>query len=119
MVGHETQIGGPGVALEDISLTEPRRAEREMTPLDILLQLALHKRLIAVVTGAAILAGFLLCVLLPVKYTAVTKLMPPQQAPSAATLMLHQLAGGSTGSLAALAGGGLGLKNPNDIYIGL
>jgi uncharacterized protein involved in exopolysaccharide biosynthesis len=34
-------------------------------------------------------------------------------------LMMNQLTSAGGGSLAALAGGGLGLKNPNDIYIGL
>ncbi|MFZ0662029.1 MAG: GNVR domain-containing protein [Acidobacteriaceae bacterium] len=87
--------------------------------LDVLLQLALRKRLIAWVTGVAIVTGALLCLLLPVKYSATTKLMPPQQSPSAASLLVHQLIGGGASSLAAMAGGGLGLKNPNDIYVGL
>jgi uncharacterized protein involved in exopolysaccharide biosynthesis len=32
---------------------------------------------------------------------------------------MNQLANSGAGSLAAIAGGGLGLKNPNDVYIGL
>jgi capsule polysaccharide export protein KpsE/RkpR len=34
-------------------------------------------------------------------------------------MMMNQLASSGGGSLAAMAGGGLGLKNPNDIYVGL
>ena len=34
-------------------------------------------------------------------------------------MMMNQLANIGVGSLAAVAGGGLGLKNPNDIYVGL
>jgi uncharacterized protein involved in exopolysaccharide biosynthesis len=34
-------------------------------------------------------------------------------------MLMNQLASGGTGSLAAIAGGGLGLKSPNDIYVGL
>jgi uncharacterized protein involved in exopolysaccharide biosynthesis len=57
---------------------------------------------------------------LPVRYTAMTKIMPPQQAQSAAVLMMNQLAATSgTSPLAAMAGAGLGLKNPNDIYVGM
>jgi tyrosine-protein kinase Etk/Wzc len=55
-----------------------------------------------------------------VRYTTVTKIMPPQQTQSAAAmLMMNQLTSIGGGSLAAIAGGGLGLKNPNDIYVGL
>src|SRR5208337_756957 len=56
--------------------------------------------------------------LLPVRYVATTRIMTPQQTQSTATLMLGQLAS-SGGALAAMAGSGLGLKNPNDLYIGL
>jgi LPS O-antigen subunit length determinant protein (WzzB/FepE family) len=76
--------------------------------------------LIAKVTGIAMLAGVILSLVLPARYTATTKIMPPQQTQSTASmLMMNQLTGVGGGSLAALAGGGLGLKNPNDIYIGL
>jgi len=90
----------------------------EVSVIDILTQLARRKRLIAKVTSVAILAGLVVSFALPVRYTAVTRIMTPQQTQSSATLMMSQLMG-SSGSLAAIAGGGLGLKNPNDIYIGL
>jgi uncharacterized protein involved in exopolysaccharide biosynthesis len=64
--------------------------------------------------------GLVLCFVLPVRYTATTKIMPPQQTQSTASmLMMNQLTSVGGGSLAALAGGGMGLKNPNDIYIGM
>jgi uncharacterized protein involved in exopolysaccharide biosynthesis len=65
------------------------------------------------------LTGLILCFALPVKYMATAKIMPPQQTQSTASMLMNQLASGGTGSLAAVAGGGLGLKNPNDIYLGL
>ena len=37
------------------------------------------------------LTGVLLSFVWPVRYTAVTKLMPPQQTPSTASLMMNQL----------------------------
>jgi tyrosine-protein kinase Etk/Wzc len=91
----------------------------EVSLIDALVQLALRKRLVAKVAGGAMLAGVLLSVILPVKYTAETTLMPPQQAQSSATMMMNQLVGSGAGSLAAMAGTGLGLKNPNDLYVGL
>lgn len=65
------------------------------------------------------LIGVLLSLLWPVRYTAVTTLMPPQQTPSTASLLMNQLTASGASPLAALASGGLGLKNPNDLYIGL
>jgi uncharacterized protein involved in exopolysaccharide biosynthesis len=45
--------------------------------------------------------------------------MTPQQTPSSAAMLMTQLANSGAGSLAAAAGSGFGLKNPNDVYIGL
>src|ERR1700679_2147050 len=91
----------------------------EVSLIDILTQLARHKRLIAKVASFSLLAGLILSLVLPVRYTAITTLMPPQQAPSSASILTAQLTSTGTNSLAALAGGGFGLKNPNDLYVGL
>jgi uncharacterized protein involved in exopolysaccharide biosynthesis len=56
--------------------------------------------------------------LLPNIYTGTTKILPPQQSASAATALLNQL-GGTLGGLGALAGGTLGVRNPNDLYVGM
>lgn len=92
----------------------------EVSILEVLTELARRKALIAKVTGCAILIGVVLSLVLPVRYTAATKIMPPQQTQSTASMLMSQLTGLAGGSpLAAMATGGLGLKNPNDIYIGL
>ncbi len=83
----------------------------------ILTQLAYRKWIIARVTGLGILSGALLCLVLPAKYTAATKIMPPQQTQSTSELLMSQLANSGARSLAAMAGGEL--RNPDDIYIGL
>lgn len=111
--------------LEGNSMPESPSGVHEVSLIEVLTQLAYRKVLIAKITGVSILVGVALCLLLPVRYTATTKLMPPQQSPSSASMMMNQLtaasAGSGSGALAALAagGGGLSLKNPNDIYIGL
>ena len=72
-------------------------------------------------TIASVIAGGLLCLVLPVRYTATTKILTPQQTASAASLLMNQFAGAGSSSLAAMAGQGLGLglKNPNDMYVGM
>jgi tyrosine-protein kinase Etk/Wzc len=52
--------------------------------------------------------------LLPNIYTGRAVLMPPQQQQSNATAMLNQL-----GVLAGVASTTLGIKNPNDLYVGM
>jgi tyrosine-protein kinase Etk/Wzc len=105
-------------SLEGTGAATIRNSPGEISLLEILTALARRKWLIGIVTGSAMLIGVALAFLLPVRYTATTRIMPPQQTPSTA-LMMNQLAASGSGSLAALASGGLGLKNPNDIYIGL
>ncbi len=84
-----------------------------------LTEIARRKRQIAVATCGGMITGLVLCAALPNRYSATTMLMPPQQTQSTAALLMSQFAGPGGSSLAALAGGGLGLKNPNDIYVGL
>jgi tyrosine-protein kinase Etk/Wzc len=120
MTGKDISIEETAEAMDGASLSEAPSDGYEVSLIDVLTQLAYRKWLIAKVTGIAVLAGVGLALVRPVQYTATTKIMPPQQTQSTASmLMMNQLTGAGGGSLAALAGGGLGLKNPNDIYVGL
>src|SRR6516164_6801045 len=85
--------------------------------IDKLTLLALGKWLIAKITGVAVLLGILTTLVLPTRYTAVTKLMAPQQTQPSAAILMNQLTNSAVSSLAS-AGSGLGLRNPNDIYVG-
>jgi uncharacterized protein involved in exopolysaccharide biosynthesis len=88
-----------------------------LTLVDILLQLAGRKWLIAKTTGAFFFIGVILSFLLPVRYTAVTKITQPRQTPSAASFFNPQT---GIATLADLGGsGGLLFKDPNALYIGL
>jgi tyrosine-protein kinase Etk/Wzc len=82
-------------------------------------RLARGKWLVVKVTALSLLLGVILCFLLPVRYTAMTQIMPPQQAQSSTALLMNQLANGAGGGLSALAARQLGVKNQNDIYLGL
>jgi tyrosine-protein kinase Etk/Wzc len=55
--------------------------------------------------------------LLPNRFTATTTILPPQQSPSLASAMIGQL--GALGPFSTLAQKDLGLKNPNDLYVGM
>jgi len=92
--------------------------ENSFTLLDIATGLALRKRFIALFTLAATLLGGIVAVLLPTRYTAVTKIIPPQQAQSSAAALLSSLGSNPIGALVAGAGKDL-IKNPGDLYVGI
>lgn len=88
--------------------------------LDLLIVLAQHKKLIAIVTCVAAVMAVVVSLLMPDQFTATTKIMPPQQNQSLANALMGQL--GALGALGSLAGGAskdLGLKNPNEMYVGM
>jgi uncharacterized protein involved in exopolysaccharide biosynthesis len=87
---------------------------KQISILDMMIALAKHKKLILglPVAGAA-LAGAI-AFALPNVYKAGTVLLPPQQQQSSASALLSQL-----GGMAGMAAGAAGLKNPNDVYIGM
>lgn len=119
MTTQTSYVAEAEIARSGTPVPEVQSVAYEVSLIEVLTQLAYRKWVIAKVTGVAVLVGLVLAFLLPVRYTATTKLMPPQQTQSAATLLMSQLTATGGGPLAAIAGGGLGLKNPNDIYIGL
>jgi tyrosine-protein kinase Etk/Wzc len=81
--------------------------------IDTLTRVARKKILFAKAMGVSVLAGLIVCVALPVRYTAITTIMPPKQTQSTTSFLNSQM-----GSLAEAAGVGL-LKDPNAIYVGL
>jgi uncharacterized protein involved in exopolysaccharide biosynthesis len=111
----ETEIQAEPIA--DVTNPGPSR-DTEVSLLDILVLLAGHKRFILrFVLGAAVLAT-VVSFLLPVRYEAKIVMLPPQQNSSMGSALLGQLGNlGSLGSLASLASGGLGIKNPADMYV--
>ncbi len=84
-----------------------------MSLIDLLIVLAKHKKLIIGLPILTSICAVLLSLLLPNIYKADTKILPPQQSQGAASALLSQI-GGVSGA-AAVAG----IKNPNDIYIGM
>ncbi|GGX84131.1 GumC family protein [Vogesella alkaliphila] len=94
--------------------TEQSSTADEIDLLDVLIVLARHKKWIAGCTigiGSAALVASLL--MTPI-FTSTATIMPPQQQSSGLAAMMGQL-----GALAGAAGGIAGLKNPNDLYVGM
>ncbi|MGP8173712.1 MAG: GumC family protein [Terracidiphilus sp.] len=89
----------------------------EISLLDLLIILAERKRVILWITAVFAILAIVISLLLPQRYTATVTLLPPQQNSSMGAALASQL--GSMGGMAALAGGNLGLKSPNDQFVGM
>jgi uncharacterized protein involved in exopolysaccharide biosynthesis len=89
----------------------------EISVLDLLITLAERKRLILLVTASFTIVAVIVSLIWPKSYTATAVLMPPRQSSSIGSLLSAEL--GSLGGVAALAGSSLGVKNPNDMYVGM
>ncbi len=91
--------------------------DQEISLLDLLIVLAERKRVILRVTAIFAVLAIVISFILPKRYTATVTLLPPQQNSSMASALSSQL--GNLGGMAALAGGSLGLKNPNDMFVAM
>lgn len=89
----------------------------EVSLLDLLIVLAERRRTVLYCTALFAIVAVVIALLLPKWYTANVVLLPPQQNSSLSSVLSSQL--GSLGSMAALAGGGLGIKNPNDMFVAM
>jgi tyrosine-protein kinase Etk/Wzc len=96
-----------------------RMQNNEASVLDMLVLLSRRRRFILRFVAVSAVLAVILALLLPVKYEAKTVLLPPAQNSSIGTSLMELGNAGSLGSLAALAGGSFGLKNPSDMYVAL
>jgi uncharacterized protein involved in exopolysaccharide biosynthesis len=93
------------------------KEDDEISLLDLLIVLAERKRIILTVTVVFAIGAIIVSLVLPPRYTATVTLLPPQQGSSMSAALASQL--GNLGGMAALAGGSLGLKNPNDMFVAM
>jgi uncharacterized protein involved in exopolysaccharide biosynthesis len=106
-----------GALLTSQAPNSPRNREEEISLLDLLIVLAERKWTIVLVTATCAILALIVSLLLPKRYTATVILLPPQQSSSLGAALSSQLS--NLGSMAALAGGSLGIKNPNDMYVAM
>src|SRR6266849_1964316 len=103
---------------KDAPAEENASADDEVSLLDLLIVLAKHKRIVLGVPFVAAVVAAIISLLVPNVYTGIARILPPQQSASAASALLNQL-GGALGGFGGLAGGALGVRNPNDLYVGM
>lgn len=77
----------------------------------------LYRRVVIAATLGAGALALLISLLIPNEYTAVTSILTPQQNSSLSSILTAQL--GSIASLGSIAGKDIGLKDPNDLYVGM
>lgn len=97
-------------------------ADNHISLLDHLIVYTENRRFVLRVVAISAAVATLLAFLLPVRYEGTVVLLPPAQNTSLGATLLGQLTSGSLGglgSLASLAGGSIGLKNPADMYVSL
>ena len=98
---------------------EPRTTSDEtdeISLLDLLIVLVKHKKLVLGMPFVVAVLAAGISFLLPFSYTGTTKIVPPLQNQSSGTAaLLSQLGGG----LGGLAGSLAGIRNPNELYIGM
>lgn len=104
-------------AKESPTVGTNRKNDGEISLLDLLIVLAERKRVIVLSTAIFAILAIIVSLMLPKRYTATVALLPPQQNSSMSAALTSQL--GNMGGIASLAGGSLGLKNPNEMYIGM
>ena len=115
----QTYLDPVDVALEPNAETENPDAIPGLFLIEVLTVFARRKQVVGAAAAIGMLVGIGLSLLLPVKYTATTKIMTPQQMQSTAAMMMNQLAGSSSGIMSSSAGAALGIRNPNEVYIGI
>jgi uncharacterized protein involved in exopolysaccharide biosynthesis len=109
----------PGSSGDSAPAEDPAAGD-EASLLDPLIVLAKHKRIVLGIPFAVAVVAAVISLLLPKIYTGTARILPPQQGASAASALLSQLGGAFGGlGLAGPAGSALGVRNPNDLYVGM
>jgi tyrosine-protein kinase Etk/Wzc len=96
----------------------PSQDEGSHVLLGLLIVLAKHKMLVLGLPLAAGIVALIVALLLPNIYTATARILPPQQRESSAAAMVGLLTG-AAGGAAANVGQAFGIRNPNDLYVGI
>jgi tyrosine-protein kinase Etk/Wzc len=108
------------LVLDDDSFLEPAAPEGAVSLIETATELARRKWFLAALTLGAGVLGAVVSLILPLRFTAETRILPPQQqAQSSAAMLLSTLTGGSSGLGSLASAAGVSLKTPNDLYVGM
>ncbi len=97
----------------DPQSSPPSPEDDEISLLDLLQVVADNLRLLVLGPLAAGLIALAISFAIPPAYTAITKFMPPQQQSTSEAALVKSL-----GALSGFAGSAVGVKNPNDQFVG-
>jgi uncharacterized protein involved in exopolysaccharide biosynthesis len=115
----EAEMANPEFDHELIIQEEPARVMRDR----MIARLSLlwnERRFLARCTLAGFAASIVIVLLIPVRFTSTTRLMPPEQSSSSGiAAMLASVTSGGTSALGALGGDLLGLKTSGDLFLGV
>ncbi|MGX9220818.1 GumC family protein [Massilia varians] len=100
--------------LHDNAAIEAQQKGPGAQVLSVLTLLAKRKKQVLGIPFVTAVLAAGLSMAMPNVYKASTTILPPQQNQSTAAALLTQL-----GSVAGAAAGGAGIKNPNDLYVGM
>jgi len=114
---HESQFPEPHLEPELISdaTEEPRGRQRVVAQLGLLWE---QRRLLYRWAAIGFVVSTIIALVIPVRYTSTTRLMPPDQGGAGMTSVLAAL-GRAGGGLGALGGELLGLKTSGDLFVGV
>lgn len=93
-------------------------AEHQLHLLDLLIILSKRRKFILWFTFSAVILTTIAVLLLPSRYTAQTVVLPPMENSSLSSTLLGQV-GGNSSALASIAGTGLSMKNPGEMYVSM
>jgi tyrosine-protein kinase Etk/Wzc len=102
------------IDVEDLRSANERSDTQTRDFVSILIVLAKKKRFLTVFPLIVAIIAAVVSLTLPNVYRGAAVLLPPQQQQSSAAALLSQL-----GGVAGVAAGVTGLKNPNDLYVGM
>ena len=92
MTEHDSHTGQSATLSEGELPSEDTSATPGAILIETLSLFARHKGLIAKLVGIAMLIGVVISLMLSIRYTATTKIMPPSQTQSEVSLFINQLA---------------------------
>ncbi|HKF23245.1 MAG TPA: Wzz/FepE/Etk N-terminal domain-containing protein [Candidatus Angelobacter sp.] len=93
----------------------PGEEEKDLSLFDPLIVLAKRRVFIFKFVGVGMVLGAAIALLLPVRYSATIRIMPPQSGQSSALAMLGQL--GQLAPLLGASGKDIGVRSSTDLYI--
>lgn len=94
--------------------------DAELDWLDVALVVSKRRRFVAKVTLICLVLAIAAAFILPAKYTATARVLPPNSSQSSAAMLMNSItSSGMGGSASSMLGGALGVKNPSDVYVAM